>query len=781
MIPILYDNAERRFITNGYGRLSDCTRCIVTEERNGVYECEFDYPITGERYEDIQEGRVVMVSHDDTGDLQPFDIYGRSAPISGIVTFYAHHISYRLSDVVVEPFTASGISDALTSIGTNSINANEFSFWTDKTGSGTFTLETPDYARAILGGQEGSILDVYGAGDYEFDRFTVKLHADRGTDSGVEIRYGKNLADLTQEIDTSSTYNAVVPFWLSEEGDLVMLPEKMLVYSGANIYETNLTDEDLVVIRTDTDEPIEIAYRIIDAIPLDLSSDFEEQPTEAELRAAAQAYLDDNEGWIPDENIEVDFVQMWQTDEYAALAPLQRVRLCDTVSVYYPELGVEAVKTKVIKTVYNVLLDRYDSIELGKLQTTLAQTIASKTEKNILAQVPTFDDVDKSIDLIRGGLGGYVVINTNANGEPQEILIMDQPDKETAVNVIRMNKNGIGFSQSGYNGPFNSAWTIDGTFMAEWIKAGILSDNAGKNYWNLDTGALVARTIEAIDYIYMDGDENSYFKIPYLGQGDNYIELSYNGLVIKVGVSEIINTTLSYSPAGATTNVPYGVQMGALSCDYSNSDGHWQGIYGPTEFSSLMRSGNSKVYETVIRPGYFTLARTSTNRGLTIDTVDNLYFLKASTFQVDGALTVTGTKSRKAATDSYGNRLLYCYETPTPLFGDIGEAVIDEDGFCYVDIDDIFSETIAGRVEYQVFLQKEGAGDCWVADKARTHFVIEGTPGLRVAWELKAKQRDYELLRLEDDGDELDVYEYNDDYIFDDYLTEQEGLLYGDN
>ena len=145
-------------------------------------------------------------------------------------------------------------------------------------------------------------------------------------------------------------------------------------------------------------------------------------------------------------------------------------------------------------------------------------------------------------------------------------------------------------------------------------------------------------------------------------------------------------------------------------------------------------------------------------------------------------LTVYGTKNRAVNTPNYDDRLLYCYETPTPLFGDIGEAVIDSDGLAYVDIDDIFSETIAERVEYQVFLQKEGEGDCWVAEKQKRYFVIQGTPNLKVAWELKAKQRDYALTRLEQADNGLDEYEHvsNNDYsLTDAYITEQEELLYG--
>ena len=114
MIPILYNGDETRFINNGRGRLSDATRCIVTEERNGIYELEIDYPITGVHFEEIKQGRIIAATHDDKHDIQPYEVYRRTVPdLNGIVTFYAHHISYKLNGVTVEPFTASSCAAAL--------------------------------------------------------------------------------------------------------------------------------------------------------------------------------------------------------------------------------------------------------------------------------------------------------------------------------------------------------------------------------------------------------------------------------------------------------------------------------------------------------------------------------------------------------------------------------------------------------------------------------------------------------------------------------------------
>jgi hypothetical protein len=123
---------------------------------------------------------------------------------------------------------------------------------------------------------------------------------------------------------------------------------------------------------------------------------------------------------------------------------------------------------------------------------------------------------------------------------------------------------------------------------------------------------------------------------------------------------------------------------------------------------------------------------------------------------VEGSFTVNGTKSRSVTTQEYGKRLLYCYETPTPMFGDVGEGVIGEDGLCYITLEAVFAQTVVSN-QYQVYLQKYGPGDCWVKERKGAYFIVEGTPGLSFGWEVKAKQRDYDQLRIERYDDKFTV------------------------
>lgn len=475
MNPVLFDENAKDFTTNGIGRLSDCITCEVTEERNGVYEVEFSYPITGALYSEIMEGRIIVVSHDEQKDLQPFEIYRRSAPIRGIVTFNAQHISYKLTNVIVSPFTASSVTSAFESFDTHSMTDNPFTFWTDKSSGGSFEIKVPTSIRAALGGTKGSILDAFGGGEYEFDNYLVRLYQNRGSDNGVTIRYGKNLADIKSETNAGSIYSAVVPYW--SDGATTVVYGGIVSGDSGIVSVANWTDENGAPIQDENGNVIEFKYGRRVVVPMDLSGEFEDAPTVAQLEAKARSILNSNRPWIPKVSIDVDFVQLWQTEEYKNVAPLERVQLCDTVTVYYEALGVNAT-AKVIKVVWNALTERYEKMELGDAKTSFADTIIADTEQ-LVSDYPTYSDMDLAIEnatnLITGGMGGHIVFLYDANGKPTDMLVMDTEDTSTAVHVLRINVNGIGFSSNGVSGPFTSAWTLDGRFVADFITAGTMS------------------------------------------------------------------------------------------------------------------------------------------------------------------------------------------------------------------------------------------------------------------------------------------------------------------
>lgn len=444
MISILYGPKTTDFQNNGIGHLSDAVSCRVTEERNGLFELKMEYPVEGERFPDLEMSAIIMAEPAPGKDCQPFSIYKITKPLDGIVTVYAEHVSYHLSYIPVSPFSAASATSAMNGLKQNAAEECPFEVWTDMDAEGSFSVKEPASFRSRLGGNSGSILDVYG-GELEFDNHTVKLWTNRGSDNGVTLRYGKNITDLKQEEYISNTITGIYPYWKGEEA-LVTLTEKIISADNAANFPYPRT------------------------IPLDMTSYFETQPAEDELRYAAQKYVKQNALGVPTVSLSVSFVALWQTEEYKTIAPLERVSLCDTVTVEYPKLGVSAT-AKVVRTVYDVLQGRYEKIDLGAIRSALEKTIveqqkeiSNKVSGSILANA-----VQNATNLLTGVKGGYIVWRCDGNGRPYELLVMDTQDVSTASKVIRLNQAGLGFSRTGINGPYTNAWTIDGKLVAEFI------------------------------------------------------------------------------------------------------------------------------------------------------------------------------------------------------------------------------------------------------------------------------------------------------------------------
>ena len=472
----LYEASETQFTKNGLGSLPDALSCTVTEERNGQYELEMSYPRTGRHWDDLKRQRIIYAKPTPYSDPQPFPIYKITKDIKGTSKIYAEHISYRLSKIPVSPFTATTCAQALAALKTNAAEDCPFNFSTDKQVSSNFEITVPKSIRQVLGGSDDSILEKY-KGEYEFDKFNVKLWTNRGADRGVKIRYGKNMTDFEQEESIENTYTGIYPYWTGTVGDgiplTITLPEKVLYSSNASLYAHRMT------------------------IPVDLTSRFSDldgPPTEAQLRAEALEYISANNIGVPKVSMDVSFVALRQTQEYQNVAPLERVHLCDTVTVEFEKLNVEAT-AKVVKTVYNVLTDRYDSITVGDAKSNLAGTITNQNGEIKKATEDITTDYQRKIieatNALKGAYGGHVVMGTDADGHPNEIFIMDTDDISTAINIIRMNYQGIGYSTQGIEGPYNSAWLIDGTFDAS--KINVINLDAG----SISSGYLSADRIES--------------------------------------------------------------------------------------------------------------------------------------------------------------------------------------------------------------------------------------------------------------------------------------------
>ena len=478
MIPILYESTEKTFRSNGFGGLKDAISCKVTEKINGTYELEMEYPVDGLHFEDIKESRLIYAVPREGADPEPFEIYRIGEELKGKVTVYAWHITYKLNMIPVRPFTAQSPSQALMHIESHAVSPIEFTLTADTSRTGAYSLTVPKSARAVI----GELVSKYKL-EVEWTKDRVHLKDRRGADNGVKVAYSKNLISASHDSDISETVTGILPYWTGFE-------------AGSN--QTKVIIGDNVI--TDTEHVDLYPYNHI--ISYDFSNWFEQDyvPTKEDLETAAAQYLANYHTGLADESTTFNFAPLWMSEEYKSRSAVERISIGDTVHVVSENIKLNVV-ARVVEATWNVLKERYDSLICGKAKNDISQQIQT-VKDSILEELPSKTDlqiaIEEATDLITGNKGGFIQIKKDAEGKPYEFLIMDTEDEQTATNVWRFNQSGFGHSSTGYNGPYTLAMTQDGkivadfittgTFNAGVIKAGMLRDSAGKNYWNLDTG-----------------------------------------------------------------------------------------------------------------------------------------------------------------------------------------------------------------------------------------------------------------------------------------------------
>lgn len=453
MFPILYENIETGVVPEhfGLGVLSDALSCEVEQVKNSIYELVVTYPITGIHAKEIANMRYLKVKSNFTDPAQLFQIKRVGKAMNGKFKIYCQHISYLLSGFDISSGEANNAASACLLLESA---ANGFSITTDKDVTAAFIIDIPASVKSYFIGRKGSFADVYGPTEIKYDNFNVQMLLHAGQDRGVTIRYGKNLLELSQELDCSNLYTHVLCYWKSQEGTVV----------SGNKITTGLT----------LDAP--------NTLILDCSSDFEEMPTAAELDERAAQYISNNNLTVPKSNIKLDFVQSGELTN--------RVDLCDTVTIYYEALGISG-QAKCIRTKWDCLKERYIETEFGDVKADLTDTIAAQTSEinEALSTAETAamlvsSKVDQSAmevairnatNAITGNAGGEIVLHdSNGDGKPDELLILDTGDINTAVDVWRFNKDGWGHSSTGYNGTYHLAFLGTGEGVADAITTGTL-------------------------------------------------------------------------------------------------------------------------------------------------------------------------------------------------------------------------------------------------------------------------------------------------------------------
>lgn len=539
MIPILYNNITEGTVPTHYGlgSLTDCLSCEVTEERNGAYELTLTYAASGIHAEDIQVNRFIKVKPNFTDDPQLFRIYKVGKTMNGRFSVSAQHVSYDLSGKLIKSGSAGSCLAACALL---EAEAGDFTISTDKNLAATFTITEPSSVRSWFGGKEGSILDVYGPGEWRYDNYDISFLSSRGQDRGVVIRYGKNLTELNQDLSMENLVTSVLPYYIDQDGNKTI----------GTAVPTGL------VLDVERDLAVDFSDRI----------DPESQtPIATQLQNLATSYVNNNNLTTPLNNITLNFVQLGELAE--------RVDLCDTVHIYYEALGISAT-AKCIAVTWDALAERYVSTTFGDAKTNITDTIitVSKESKNAVTRSVMAEAIANATALITGNLGGYVILHdTNNDGEPDEILIMNTADINTATKVWRWNKNGLGYSSNGYAGTYGLAMTADGAIVADFIttgtltaniiKAGILEDIAHNSYFNLTTGAALMTSLKAKNnFTLVDSNDVDRATISYtVGGGTAIRTLHSNGQA-----TTSIETNSSTGNGSVSVGDPSGNLLGTM-------------------------------------------------------------------------------------------------------------------------------------------------------------------------------------------------------------------------
>lgn len=417
---IIYEANETDFFSNGLGTLPDATSALVTEERNGEFVLDVIYPQQGLRSELLTKNRIIKADAGHELKDQRFVIKKVTPAMDSdgyiYLTVHAEHVSYITADLGVTPnLTLSGnATQALEQWQANLVGGHpDIVVDSDIISEHETNLDITKAtnARQVLGGVEGSILDVWG-GEYKFDNLHISLRGQRGTTANTLISYGRNLLTFEQEDDITDTYTSIYPY--------------------ANIGLADGNNSKLVTVDGYfVDSQYVDRYPNRKLLPVDFTSEFTDYKigskpsesdtgiytTEAEIKKKltelAKQYIENNRIGIPKVSTKITFADLSKTSEYA---PLEQVNLCDIIPIRFEKLGIDTT-IKVTRVVWNVLLDEYDSIELGDLRTTLGESISALESKtaglaNAVITAQSTADNQNSIFRTNGGTAEPVAKKT---------------------------------------------------------------------------------------------------------------------------------------------------------------------------------------------------------------------------------------------------------------------------------------------------------------------------------------------------------------------------------
>ncbi len=480
MIPVIFKPGEKDFTTNGLGRLIDATRCEITEEANGKYELEMDYPAISRFSDYFENGYQIKAKPNDLEEYHIFEIKQTfKDTFTNSIVIYAQSRTYKLGNRQVRLVTVDNRNgaEAMRLIEQNMDEPCDIKLYSDINTASSTVFEARNVLNCIAG-EQGSLLQYWG-GEIKREPFKLSLLRRRGRDNVGTVRYGKDLKGLTIKFDWQSIVTKVLPFAELQSG---ADGTSQRIYGEAvkSEYINKYPDVYAQYVQFTEDQGVK-----------DLSS----------LNKVAGKYFttlypgSDK----PKVSIELEIEKLTDSEEAKEFAKMRNYNLFDTFTVYHKFYDID-IQTKVTGIVYDALAEKTIKITAGDIQVAFykqqsqdfQEAIKTLTKKDYMSNF-----IDYITDLINGVKGGSIL--QYPKNRPHTLYFMDTDSTDTAKNVIAINNQGIGFSTTGWKGPFRNAWTIDGILNADFIRAGkIRSDifetsfNAYGDILRLVNGALQA-------------------------------------------------------------------------------------------------------------------------------------------------------------------------------------------------------------------------------------------------------------------------------------------------
>lgn len=734
-IPFLYssNDSTNDYSKNGLGALPDCTVLLTTSSLNGEVILQGSVAIGKNNVDNLINSNIIKLKINDTQQPQIMRLFNvKKSMATGLVTFSAEPIANDIREYFLPNFdepskSAVVMFDALRSKSKPAI-PTRFKFYSDKENNAAIKLERVSALQA-LGGIEGSFLQKF-KGEYEKDNHDIHLHKRLGEDHKIKILYTKNLNGLDIEVDTQGLVNGIYGFAKVDGSEDIIEATSQINY-------------------------FEKQYNGGVISPIDFSN--EKPATSAELQTLVDAYIKANtEINTPKVTAKIDFILLNSQPNYKEFVNMESVGMGDGVDVYHPVLDVD-LHARVISYEYDSITEQYTKLEIGSVKSNFIDQIVNKIDENNQEyddKISLIEDAQQEAsDIIKNPGEGHVVIYPSL-ADPQEILIMDTMDVNTAQKVWRFNEGGLAFSRTGYNGTYELAMTNNGAIVADRITTGTLkainilgviisgstitSDgdnyritmNNGKMTWYSKDKKKNVISLESVDSPQTDVGVVQYKMEP--GGGFRILDTKSNLLMSSYDNGDSYGPWLSFnasnfiwssSPYGGNTRISANKDQITLNAPtaYTFSDGNITG-----------GSGSWGIYSS--QESFF-------NSGLRV----------REGLSVAGGLSVSGTKSSLVTTKGHGERLLYAFETPEYLFATYGKAMTNEDGYVEVEIEPIFLETInTDSKNYHVFVSPYENSNAYACFLEVDRFMIKSDkPNIEVSWQLVAYRKGYEDFYLE--------------------------------